>query len=121
MNEKLASVMVDFKRRKFYIAAHSLIFGAIVAESIGKYWVGRAVMGIARRAAERAGEGVVGASPSVVESYMQRASVWQGTGLVLVLAGAICWTTSRIKRETGSQALLIALLSAYVFFLLLMV
>ena len=52
---------------------------------------------------------------------MGRASVYQGTGLVLVGVGAICWTKSRMKSETGSQALLIALLAFYVFVLLVLI
>ena len=110
--------MIDLGRRKWYVTAHSLFLGAIIAEFVGKYWIGRAVMGVARRAAERAGGGVVGASRAVIETYLRRASVCQGTGLVLVGLGAICWTMSRMKRETGSKALLIALLAFYAFVLL---
>jgi hypothetical protein len=111
--------MIDLGRRKWYFTAHSLVLGAIIGEIFGKYWVGRAVMGVARRAAERSGEGVVGASPAVVEAFLRRAYLWGGTGFVLVVLGAICWTTSRIKGETGSQALLIVLFAAYVFLLML--
>jgi hypothetical protein len=113
--------MIDSGFRKWYFTAHALFLGATVAENVGKYWVGRAVMRVARRAADRAGEGVVGASPAVVETYLRRAFAWQGTGLVLVGAGAICWTMSRIKQENGSPVLLVALLGMYVFFLMLLV
>jgi hypothetical protein len=113
--------MIDFARRKWYYAAHSLILGAIVADFVSKYWVGRAVTGIARRAAERAAEGVVGASHAVVESYLRRAGIWEGMGLVLVLMGATCWVRSWKTHEQGTQALLIVLVATYVVCLFLIV
>ncbi len=113
--------MIDLARSKWYVAAHLLALGAIVAHLVSKYWVGRAVTGVARRAAERAGEGVVGASPAVVDSYLRQAGIWGGMGLVVVLMGVGCWVRSRIKRERGSQVLLIVLLTTYVLFLFLLV
>ena len=109
--------MSTLRHHKWYSAAVVLGLLAVVAEWAAKYQAGRTAFTIARRAADRSFD----PGRAAVEYHQHWYTFWNLTGACSIALLACCWIMSWRRRESGSRALLVALVAIYLLSALIMV
>ena len=109
--------MSTLRQRKWYLAAVVLGLVAVGAEWAAKYQAGRTVTTLARHIAEK----TPGAGGAAVEYHHHWYTIWNLTGVCSIALLACCWIMSWRRRESGSRALLVALVAIYLLSALIMV
>jgi len=110
--------MSTLARRRWYVAALALIFGAIAARLLAMHHAKCGMMAMARASAFPEDRLRL---REVAYWHVHRYGLWDLIGLGFATVAVSSWLVSRKRRELGSQGLLLVLLGLYVLLFLLTV